>query len=399
MANKTNLRPASFRGIPFKIKRATTRVGRRVITHEFPFKDVPYTEDLGRGAREYTLEAHVIGEGHEDTRDQLIHAIENNKEPGILIHPIFGAVRVSPGPIEHVFDNTEGNIEYFNLTFLEAGENKYPSQIVDTGSQVENAGFLLMNVLKSSFDNSFNLKRLPGFVTASAQETHTRLISELQKSAEVAPAIREIKATFMAAVSQLSTGTLLSVPSDYSTQMQAVVNQIKSLFTNPSAGFLAYQKLSTFGDDFLPIPETSPNRKIEKRNRDLQVALVKRQALIGMAITASQMSFPSYDDAVATRDQLAQKLDTELDMVGTTDDDQTFGALADLKAAMVLDITERAANLARIKNIFPAEPMPALVMAYEIYGSIDQAEEIRSRNKVRNPNFMPAGKAVQILVN
>jgi hypothetical protein len=372
-------------------------VGRRIITHEFPFKEIPYTEDLGRGVREYTLEAHVIGDGHENIRDQLIQAIETNKEPGILIHPIFGAVRVSPGPIEHVFDNTEGNIEYFNLTFLEAGENKYPSPIINTGSQVESAGSLLMYVLKSSFDDSFTLKRLPGFVVTTAQTTNTHLITQLQQAAEVAPADSTAKGAFTAAVSQLSTGTLLSIASQYSLSIQSIITSLEGLFTNPSDGFLAYQKLSTFGDDFLPIPETSPNRKIEKQNRDLQVALVKRQALIGMAITASKMTFPSYDDAVATRDLLARKLDTEQDIVGTTDDDQTFGALADLKAAMVLDITERAANLARIKNIFPSEPLPALVMAYEIYGSIDQAEEIRTRNKVRNPNFMPAGKSVQVL--
>lgn len=399
MANKSNLRPASFRNIHFKIKRATTRIGRRVITHEFPFKDIPYTEDLGRGAREYTLEAHVIGEGHEDTRDQLIQAIEGNKEPGILMHPIFGAVLVSPGPIEHVFDNEEGNIEYFNLTFLEAGENKYPSQIVDTGGQVETAGLFLLDVLKAGFDETFTMKRLPGFVTSSAQETNTNLVTQLQKSSEVAPAIPEIKAAFNAAVSNLSVGSLLAVPWEYSTSVQSAIDQIQRLFSNPADGFLAYQKLSLFGDDFLPIPETSPNRRIEKRNRDQQVALVKRQALIGMAVTASQMTFPSYDDAVAIRDLLARKLDAELDIVGKTDDDESFGALADLKAAMILDITKRAANLARIKNIFPAEPMPALVMAYEIYGSIDQAEEIRIRNKVRNPNFMPAGRAVQVLVS
>ncbi len=398
MANKSNLRPASFRGIPFKIKRATTKVGRRIVTHEFPLKDIPYTEDLGRGAREYTLEAHVIGEGHEDIRDRLIQAIENNKEPGILMHPIFGAVRVSPGPIEHVFDNEAGNIEYFNFTFLEAGENKYPSPILDTGGQVENAAFVLNTLLKSTFDEQFTLKRMPGFVVSSAQNTNTELTKELQKAAEMAPADPGMKATMMRGLSQLVSSGILASGSAYSAQVQTSLTQIQTLFTDPAIGFLAYQKLSAFGDDFPSIPESSPNRRIEKLNRDLQIALVKRQALIGMALTASQMTFASYEDAVAIRDRLALKLDQELDRVGSTDEDATFCALSDLKAAMVLDITERAANLARIKNIYPAEPLPALVLAYEIYGEIEQAEEIRIRNKIRNPNFMPAGKAVQVLV-
>lgn len=399
MANKSNLRPASFRGIPFKIKRATTKVGRRIVTHEFPLKDIPYTEDLGRGAREYTLEAHVIGDGHENVRDQLIQAIENNKEPGILMHPIFGAVRVVPGPIEHVFDNEAGNIEYFNLTFLEAGENKYPSPILDTSGQIVQAATLLKAVIKSGFDETFSLKHRPGFVINSAQSTNEQLTDQLQKAAEIAPADLKIKAAFLARVSQLASNSTLSSVSTYSTQIQASIVQIQRLYSDPAVGFLAYQKLSVFGDNFPPIPETSPNRRIEKRNRDLQIALVKRHALIGMALMASQMTFASYDEAVAIRDRLTQKLNAELDQVGSTDDDETFEALANLKAAMVLDITERSANLARIKNIYPAEPLPALVLAYELYGEIEQAEEIRIRNKVRNPNFMPAGKAVQVLIS
>lgn len=399
MANKTNLRPASFRGIPFKIKRATTRVGRRVITHEFPFKDIPYTEDLGRGAREYTLEAHVIGDGHEDIRDQLIQAIEGNKEPGILMHPIFGAVRVVPGPIEHVFDNSEGNIEYFNFTFLEAGENKYPSQLVHTRGNVEAAAINLKETLKSAFDETFTVQRLPGFVTQSAQSTHSRLVTKLQQATEIAPTISKYKTAFQQSIKQLSSGTLLASSTQYSATVQESMDSLRGLFSNPNDAFQAYQQLSVFGDDFLPIPQTSPNRKIEKRNRDLQVALMKCHALIGMALAASQMIFPSYDEAVALRDLLAQKLDAELDQIGTTDDDTLFSALSDLKAAMVLDITERAANLARIKNLYPIEPLPALVMAYDLYGTIENTSGLCQRNKVRNPNFMPVGKAVQVLID
>lgn len=177
-----------------------------------------------------------------------------------------------------------------------------------------------------------------------------------------------------------------------------MINAIQGLFREPAEQFAAYERLSAFGDHFAPIPETSPNRRAEKRNQDAQVTFVRRQALIGLAIAASRMTFPSYDDAVAVRNRLSEKLDDELDVIGSTDEDAVFNALADLKAAMILDITTRSANLARIRNIFPAEPMPALVLAYAIYGDLRRADEIRARNRVRNPNFMPVGRAIQILV-
>ena len=45
---RDNLLSASFRGIPFKVLDTTTQVGRRNVLHQFPFKDVPYVEDLGK---------------------------------------------------------------------------------------------------------------------------------------------------------------------------------------------------------------------------------------------------------------------------------------------------------------------------------------------------------------
>lgn len=204
MAETRHLRPASFRGVPFKIKRAVTRVGRRVVTHEFPFRDVPYAEDLGKGFREYTLEAHVIGEDHEVARNRLIQAVEGDKTPGILVHPIFGALRVVPGSVEHIFDNTEGNIEYFNFTFYEAGENKYPGVWLDTGRQVLQIGALLSVTLALAFEQAFTVRGVPGFVEATAQKTHTTLIGSLHKATALAPTLAMPQAAYAEDLQALS---------------------------------------------------------------------------------------------------------------------------------------------------------------------------------------------------
>ena len=48
MAWKDRLQEASFRGVPFKFEGEGSAVGRRVETHEYPNRDKPYTEDLGK---------------------------------------------------------------------------------------------------------------------------------------------------------------------------------------------------------------------------------------------------------------------------------------------------------------------------------------------------------------
>lgn len=48
MTWKDRLQDASFRGVPFKVEEESAGTGRRVETHEYPNRDKPYTEDLGK---------------------------------------------------------------------------------------------------------------------------------------------------------------------------------------------------------------------------------------------------------------------------------------------------------------------------------------------------------------
>ena len=43
-----NLRPASFRGVAFEVESHSESGGRRVELHEYPLRDTPYAEDLGK---------------------------------------------------------------------------------------------------------------------------------------------------------------------------------------------------------------------------------------------------------------------------------------------------------------------------------------------------------------
>ncbi|MFX9939048.1 DNA circularization N-terminal domain-containing protein, partial [Acinetobacter baumannii] len=64
MTWRDQLRPASFRGVPFHVTQATGTFGRRSVTHEYPFRDLPYVEDLGRRARTLRIEALLLGEDY-----------------------------------------------------------------------------------------------------------------------------------------------------------------------------------------------------------------------------------------------------------------------------------------------------------------------------------------------
>ncbi|MBJ5519702.1 DNA circularization N-terminal domain-containing protein, partial [Salmonella enterica subsp. enterica serovar Meleagridis] len=88
MTWKDRLQDASFRGVPFKVEEENAGTGRRVETHEYPNRDKPYTEDLGKVTFRPSITAYVVGDDCFDQRDRLIDAL-NKPGPGTLVHPTY----------------------------------------------------------------------------------------------------------------------------------------------------------------------------------------------------------------------------------------------------------------------------------------------------------------------
>ena len=91
-----NLRPASFRGVAFEVESHSESGGRRVELHEYPLRDTPYAEDLGKKAGKWQIEAFLVNgkSGYAERRDKLREAL-NASGPGTLIHPYLGELSVS----------------------------------------------------------------------------------------------------------------------------------------------------------------------------------------------------------------------------------------------------------------------------------------------------------------
>jgi prophage DNA circulation protein len=125
----------SFRGAVFYTRQAGTAGGRRNIVHEFPLQEMPYTEDLGRSARQYNLELYVIGPDYMDARDALINALEA-VGAGTLVHPWLGSVSVVVVDYRLTESTAQGGMATFTVSFAESGEIPKPTVAVDTASVV-----------------------------------------------------------------------------------------------------------------------------------------------------------------------------------------------------------------------------------------------------------------------
>ena len=132
-----HLRKASFAGVSFEVETGSLTFGRRVVTHEYPQRDTPYTEDLGRAARLYSLTGFVIGSDYISHAKRLIKALEKNaSEPSKLIHPWLGTVSVCVSDKPKVSWDTARRIARFEMSFVEAGELNNPLDLTSWGDKL-----------------------------------------------------------------------------------------------------------------------------------------------------------------------------------------------------------------------------------------------------------------------
>lgn len=386
MAWKDKLQPASFRGVPFHVEDDDLTAGRRVQVNEYPQRDKPYAEDLGRATREIRITGFVIGADYLDARDRLLGAVEE-PGPGTLVHPWFGSLQVVVTECSVRQSAREGGMARFALAFVEAGELTFPQAATATGAKVRMAADTLAAAATDDFADQFSLKGAPDFVVESA----------LQRLGDALGAVRSglagVSSGIGGAVDALVGGLdgLVATPRSLAGEVFGVFSDLASLAGVPSRALGAVRALlAVFDSPALRAPSSTagrtPARTRELRTSAAIAALVRRAAVIEAAKASALAPMPVFDDAVAVRGQLTTALDHE----GFTAPDPVFTALTDLRVSVHQDITARTRDSARLSAVTPREVLPAVVLAYDLYEDAARGDEIVARNRVIHPGFLPA---------
>jgi len=128
---RAGLMPAAFNGARFHCEANARESGRRIVEHQFPKKDSPYAEDMGRAAREFTIRAYCIvfpsdsGDplytlDYRLPRDRLMQQLEA-EGPGMLQLPTQTPMRVVCSRYRMSEEERFGGYCVFDMTFLEYG--------------------------------------------------------------------------------------------------------------------------------------------------------------------------------------------------------------------------------------------------------------------------------------
>lgn len=129
---------ASFRGATFFVENDARQGGRRSALHEYPKRNQPYTEDMGRAANRFTVQGYLIGPEYLTAKDRLIQALEEDG-PGTLRLPLPYRMRdVRVLALNYVVTESRerGGMCILEMDFMEAGTPTNRG-VASTSGQIE----------------------------------------------------------------------------------------------------------------------------------------------------------------------------------------------------------------------------------------------------------------------
>jgi prophage DNA circulation protein len=140
-------------------------------------------------------------------------------------------------------------------------------------------------------------------------------------------------------------------------------------------------------------PLTTPDEMRASTNFLALQWLIQRLALLQAATLLPSQTFTSYEDAVSQRNAITALLDDQ----AQTAADSTFPALIDLRSSLVMAVPGPGSDLPNLVAYTSPETVCSLVLAQRLYGSVDNEQDLLTRNDVQNPCFIMGGVSLEVL--
>lgn len=383
MGWRENYQQASFRGAIFYVDSIDGQYGRRNVTHEFTDRDTPYTEDLGRKAREFTISAYLVGSNYQLQRDALIAACEA-EGAGQLVHPYKGRMNVCCKGLTVRENRKDGGFCELQMTFIEDGDAAFPSAVINLVVAVATAATSLISSARSDFLSNFSFPKTPAFVREQLEAVTGVILDPLNK---VINASNDFADDWTALQNDIT--DLIQQPDLLADRMISAIRRVTD--GNQGRGSSEIYHELTDRSAVPAVKVTTSTRQIQSDCQDALIALTERVALACNCELAAGFAFDSYQAAEAERERLMTELDTKSD----TAPDSVYNELVKLRTQLAKALP--APGLPEIQTVQVRTTTPAIVQAYRLYGDAAKEADIVSRNGIRHPGFIAGGTDIEVL--
>nr|WP_068436196.1 DNA circularization N-terminal domain-containing protein [Magnetospirillum sp. XM-1]CUW41145.1 putative DNA circulation family protein \ len=396
---RRSLLPSTFRGVAFEVEGRDLSGGRNSVTHEFPDSEEVYTEDLGRKAERWSVEAYVWGPDYLTRRESLKKALREAGSGEYVDH--WGGrhwvVATAWTCREH---RTKGGWADFRIELVEAGVVKAQVIAGDSRSVVFGRADDALDPLALDFENGFSVGG-PSFLGDNALSLLSDVGGDMSALAATVGGVGSGPlGQFQRSMSSFTGGlsALVATPSTLAGRLQSLIRQLIRLGGGGRASYVTASGLyATTGGTWSAVAPITDNRVRQAANQQAILDLVAGTALVEQARASAEMDYPTIEEATAARAEITSRLDTRIRAARSND---TRMALRRLGGAVTRDITNRGADLSRLTDYTPGATLPALVVAHGLYGDATRSAEILARNPdLAHPLFVPGGHAIKVVAN
>jgi prophage DNA circulation protein len=377
---------ASFRGVPFFVDSSERGGGRRAIVHEFPFREDPFVEDLGRRARTFRIDGYVIGDDYVTQRDTLLSALEDETGAGELVHPYHGVRRAVCLNYAVREERAAGRFAAFSLEFAEAPtQTPVPVEVVDLADQVDDSADDAVEAADAELVEQYDSDDLPAFALESAATALTNAAAALEEHlAPLVSATQELaELTGQIQLLTAQASALVRTPSSLLTEFRsAITGLVETMLDAP--GDVMEALFEAYDADLGPLVDPiTATRERELANQTALFAAIRRVIAIEAARLAPLVEYESIEAATAARDRVAELLDEQAGEA----DDAAYPALVDLRSK-VLRAVPGGQAFGSVVTVTRKVPIPSILLAYQLYGSTDRELDIIARNGIAHPGFI-----------
>ena len=389
-------RQGSFRGASFFIDTSEYEGGRRTADHEYPGRDTPFSEDLGRKAREFQFDCYVLGKSYSTLRDSLLKACEASGS-GKLVHPFYGTVTVVCKSFRIRENLRESGIAVFSLNFREAGQELFPSASRDSSSLMPGSVASAVTSITAAFAEGFNVINTAGYVVDAAQDQVDAAADLVGSAASgIKSATKDItNLAFKIRNLKASVRDLVRTPSLLAKAFSDSVSLLSDAVTGPNRDGVrdAYLGLIPYGTDFPTISLLTASRKQQAQNQSAMIGLMRQLAAVNAAQEAVNSTYSNEDSAKSVRDQIAGFLD---DQMSSTTSDSVFSSLQDVKTNLLNSVPSINSDLPRLVKQELDQTESSLTLCYQHFESLDLEDTVIGLNSVRHPGFVQGGRTIVI---
>jgi prophage DNA circulation protein len=389
-------------------------IGRRGTLHQFPFKDVPFAEDVGRQARTFTISAFVDGDDYIAKRDALIQALENLSTPGTLVLPTLGSIRVKPTASNTVsYSNRLGGIEIFQLQFEESGLNEFPQATTNTKETAEDRGQTLEDNVITDAGAGINFEPTLADSTEliadpdSLANDSITIVDRFNESIQIVldtgiqtgDVIDEFSRNFINYRADARSSLL--APESFLSETAALYSQLTEVWQDGALSD-AYEALrdvfnSSMEDLATIISLDNPARETQDKNNQLLQDGLRNLLMRQTSDVTVAQTYISTNEVRDRRNSILELFEQQIENAGNAGDQRQRDDLVDLRSAVVADLEQKQGGLPDEVEVNLNDTVPSFTLANDLYGEGLRGREIADTNGVINPLFLPQQDPLNVL--